>query len=266
MILVAFSIASAGESFKYKFEPDEVLAYAITIDSDLEIRELGSLAQLLSLDRIKHNVEIEVDLLIESVSSDGEATIRAIFRRISMITVAGDSAYVDDGSSWGAIKPGSEYNYIVSPRGKIIDFFGPDSVAARQATQMIERFFPVFPNEPIDSNYSWSDSIGFELEFPGEQPSEIIAQMTYMYAGKKAGGNHHFDFEATGSTNDSRNVQLSGEGIIIFDNRIGQLLENSGDFVIDAEISLAAFGLPSGLGTVPINIMSKIDIKLSDGK
>jgi hypothetical protein len=90
--------------------------------------------------------------------------------------------------------------------------------------------------------------------------------MSYLYFGKEESAVHNFEYSADGSTHDNRKVQLAGNGIIIFDNQAGKQIENSGDIVIDAEISLAAFGLPSGLGTVPVNIKSKIDIKLSDGQ
>jgi len=266
LCLILISSVYAGETFRYKYKADEILPYTITIDSDLEIRELGSLAQLLNLDKMKHNANIKIDLMIKSINKEGLTTIRAVFRHISIVMIAGDSVFTDNGDSWGALKPGSSYEYTVSPRGEIIAFAGSDSAAARQGKDMIQRFFPVFPEQAIDPDYQWTDSLNYEIEMPGETPSEILARMIYTYIGKENKNIHIFIFSANGASSGEESIRLSGEGRFNFENSSGRLLENSGDFVIDADVNLAAFGLPSGLGSVPVNIKSKIDIKLNDTK
>ncbi len=266
LCLLLISAAYAGETFRYKYKVNEILPYTITIDSYLEIHELGSLAELLNLDKMKHNVNIQVDLITKSVGSDGLATIEAVFRKISIVIVAGDSAFTDNGEKWGALKPGSSYDYTVSPRGKIVAFTGGDSVAARQGKEMIQRFFPVLPEKAIGTQYKWTDSLNYEIEMPGEMPSEILARMNYTYVDKENKNSHKFIFSADGASSGEENIRLTGEGFFYLENSAGRLLENTGDFVIDADVNLAAFGLPSGLGSVPVNIKSKIDIKLNDTK
>ena len=263
---LVISSAYAGETFRYKYKPNELLSYAVTIDSDLEIHELGSLAQMLNLDKIKHNVNIQIDLMIKSVNGDGSAALKAVFRQISIVMIAGDSVFTDNGEKWGALKPGSAYEYTVSSRGEIISFSGSDSAAARQGKEMIQRFFPVFPEKAIDTDFQWIDSLIFEIEMPGEMPSKVLAQMNYTYVGELTKTNHQFKFATKGASSGEESIQLSGDGLINFDNSTGRLQENSGDFIIDANVNLAAFGLPSGLGSVPVNIKSKIDIKLNDTK
>ena len=44
------------------------------------------------------------------------------------------------------------------------------------------------------------------------------------------------------------------------------MLENNGQFGLDAEVSLTMFGLPAGMGSTPVNIDSRIKIKLSDAE
>jgi len=266
LCLLMISSVYAGEIFRYKYKVNEILPYTITIDSDLEIHELGSLAQLLNLDKVKHNVNIQIDLMTTSINNEGLATIKAVFRHISIVMIAGDSVFTDNGEKWGALKPGSSYEYIVSRRGEIITFSGSDSVAARQGKEMIQRFFPVFPEKSIDADYQWTDSLNYEIEMPGEMPAEILARMNYTYIGKEMEKSHKFIFSADGASSGESNIRLSGEGSFNFENSPGRLLENSGNFVIDAEVNLAAFGLPSALGSVPVNIKSKIDIKLNDTK
>ena len=65
-------------------------------------------------------------------------------------------------------------------------------------------------------------------------PSEILARMIYTYIGKENKNSHKFMFSADGASSGEEKIRLSGEGFFYLDHNAGRLLENSGDFVIDA--------------------------------
>ncbi len=262
------SIGAAGELFRYDFSRNDALSYKISINSKIEFSELGGLAQLLNINKINHNVYIDTDLEVESIDSDGNALIKAVFRKISMIAIIGDSVFTDDGSNWGALKTGSEYKFTMAPNGEIIDAYGQDSLMTRQGGQLLQRFFPVFPENAVEPGHTWSDSLNFEVEMSGNQPVEVLSQIAYYYIGNENGGDsswHYFEFSINGSSLNQKSIVLSGEGFFYFDINRGKIIENSGDLAIDALLDLAAFGLPAGLGSgVPASIQSEIEIKLND--
>lgn len=265
-IFISFSASQirAGEVFRYRFEKGDSLDYRIIIKSDLTFPELGNLVQLVNLDRLTHEVELDVSLVAVSFIPGDKAVIKVVFSRISSVTVAGDSAYVDQRSDWGKIKTGSEYIVGVSDRGEIKYLGRSDSVRAGQVIQTMQRFFPVFPRESIELYHSWRDSVNFELEMPDQVPEEILSSMLYTYYGLSDGsGSAEFGFRAEGRSLEPGTIRLNGDGVIGFDNRQGKLLANDGDFVIDADVNLSVFGLPAALGTTRVHIESEIELELN---
>ena len=103
---------------------------------------------------------------------------------------------------------------------------------------------------------------------PGKKLTEIQSQVTYLYDGMIDAGNDYYQFKSKIDGNSIDNtVELSGDGYLYFDKSKGRIIKNSGDFIISAVIDLMAFGLPSGLGRgVPVDIDSKIEIELKDGR
>lgn len=263
-LAAALSAASAQNKFRYEFKENTMLHYIMMVNSNIKFEELGSLAQLLNLDNVTNNVEMYVDINVISVGSSGTALVKVNFRKISMVTVAGDSVFTDDGSNWGAIKPGSVYDVEISKYGQILGGAQIDSAGGRQAIQLVQRFFPQFPEQEIDFGHEWSDSLNFELQMPGESATEIQSQMTYLYVSKEPDGSYRFDYEASGSSQDAHQIALKGCGNVIFDNNGGRLSENNGGFNIDAQLNLASLGFPSGLGFIPVHIESTIEIKLKN--
>lgn len=265
LMLVAITTAEATEKFRYKFAKGDSIDYSISIDSRFYFPELGGLASLLNLEGTSQNIEIMTELAIDSVDVDGRASVRAVFRNISMVAVAGDSVFTDDGSSWGAINPGSEYNLIIDPDGEIIDAIGPDSVAVRQGVELMQRLFTVFPDVAIEEGYRWSDSLTFDVEVAQGKSVEISCQITYIYVGKDSdlgGIRHRFDYTVGGVSDDGGDLRLTGDGFFYFDENGGRITENSGAYNIDALIGLAAFGLPQGFGNgIRVNIKSDVLIK-----
>ena len=264
-----FSVCTAGESFKYNFEKNDTILYIFKMNSRLKLLEYESLARLFNLENINHNVNINIDLITESIDSDNNTTIKAIMRKVSAVLIAGDSVYLDDGTNWGAVKPGSEYSFVITPKGEIIDFTGPDSTITKQGVQTIQRFFPIFPSKSIDTGYSWVDSLSFELVFPDGKPAEIRSQLMYRYDGIKVETDnniHQFGFQVDGLSDDSTG-QFSGEGSFYFNKKQGRIVKNSGNYNINANIDLAAFGLPKGLGSdVPVNIKSEIITEINNDR
>ena len=260
------SPASAGTAFRYDYKENKTLHYKVMINSKIKFEELGSLAQLLNLDNVANNVEMLVDLNVITAGSTGTALINVEFKKISMVTVAGDSVFTDNGSNWGAIKPGSLYSIEVNRYGEIMNDEQIDSLGGKQAVQLVQRFFPQFPDSEIEPGYEWSDSLDFDLQMPGDKPTEIQSQMTYLYVNKELDNGYRFDYEASGVSHDIRKIDLSGDGHINFDNKEGRLKENSGNFKIDAQLELSSLGFPQGLGTIPVHIESTIEIKLNNAE
>jgi hypothetical protein len=212
---------------------------------------------------------MNVDLIGTAVKSNGNFQIKVLFKRISMIMIAGDSVYIDNGENWGAVKPGSAYEIELTPRGQYVGVNSGDTVGARQVVQMVQRFFPVMPDKSIDPNYSWSDSVSFEIELPNQPPVMIFTNMTYGYTGLDSDDNQghaNFIYDATGNSNSEDQITLTGNGDLTFDNRRGRVVDNNGQFVLDAEVSLSMFGLPAGMGATPVNIDSQIKIKLNHAR
>lgn len=260
------SVASAGTKFRYNYQEGTTLRYQVMINSKIKFEQLGSLAQLLNLDNVSNNVEMYVDLNVITVGSEGTALVNVEFSKISMVTVAGDSVFTDNGSNWGAIKPGSMYSIEINKNGEIMNDDQIDSLGGRQAVQLVQRFFPQFPDSEIEPGYEWSDSLDFDLQMPGEKTTEIQSQMSYLYVNKIVGNGYQFDYQASGKSHDARKIDLQGDGNINFDNKEGQLDENSGNFQIDALLELSSLGFPQGLGTIPVHIDSNIEIKLNNAE
>jgi hypothetical protein len=263
------SQVNASEVFRYDFAGNDTLHYAVSIDSDLQFHELGSLAELLKIDKIKHNIEMDVDLSRVSSGPDGNAIVRLVFKRISMIMIAGDSVFVDNGENWGVVKPGSRYDIEITPRGYLVRLVSKDTTGSRQVLQMVQRFFPVMPEAAIDSGYTWADSVNFDIELPNQPLQTIFTGISYSYNGNDLNtesGLYKFDYKASGKSEGEDQIDLAGEGSIDFNNGEERLQENSGQFALSADVSLAIFGLPAGMGTTPVDIDSKIKIHLNDDK
>jgi len=267
--LFIVSASLADELFRYSFSENDTLNYSIDITSKIKFGEFESLARLLNIDNFTHSVNMDVALMTESLHSNNNAIVKAVFRKISLVIIAGDSVFTDDGSSWGAVKPGSEYKFEITPKGEITDFNGPDSITARQGIQMIQRFFPVFPEDAVSEGYRWNDSVSFEIGMPENEPVEMLSQMMYLYDGKGSYNDmsvHNFKFTANGVSGDS-SVELSGEGLFNFNKAHGRIVNNSADFLINANVDPSVFGLPVKIESgIPISLESKVEIKLNNGR
>ncbi|MCD6161800.1 MAG: hypothetical protein J7K40_05230 [candidate division Zixibacteria bacterium] len=268
-VLFLFQISDADEKFRYNFTENDTSNYTIKIDSRIEFTEHKSLAQLFNIDNITHNIIIKIELITESVMPDKNAKIKAVFRKISAVMIAGDSVFVDDGSNWGAAKPGSEYVFIITPRGEIVDFFGKDTTAAQQGALTTKLFFPTYPDDAINEGYNWDDSLSFKFEMQKNKLTEIQSQFEYLYNSKGIGeydNYYHFSFTIDGLSTDKL-ISLNGGGEFYTDNANKRIIKNSGDFDIDAFLSLSAFGFPEGIGNdIPVNIQSKIEIELDEDR
>lgn len=267
--LFLFQTCAAGEKFRYIFSENDTLDYTIKINSRIEFKEHKSLAQLFNLDNMTHDVNIKIELITESVTADKNASIKAIFRQISSVMIAGDSVFIDDGSKWGALKPGSEYVFIITPRGEIIDFYGEDTTVARQGMKTIKLFFPTFPKDAINENYSWDDSLNFEFQTQKNKLTEIHSQIAYVYKGIGAdnfNNSYHFGFTADGISSDKL-VSINGDAEFYINKTNSWIIQSSGDFNIDALLSLSDFGFSEGIGSnIPINIQSKLEIEPDENR
>jgi len=204
--LFIVSASMADELFRYNFSENDTLNYSINIVSKIKFGEFENLARLLNIDNMTHSLNMDAVLTTESIYSDNSAVVKAIFRKISSVLITGDKVSTDDGSNWGSIKPGSEYSFVITPEGEITDFYGPDTIMTQQGIQMIQRFFPVFPESAVSEGFSWNDSVIIEIEMPGKEPVEILSQMTYLYDGKGSYENidvHNFEFTSNGIAGDS---------------------------------------------------------------
>jgi hypothetical protein len=258
--------AYAGGKFRYKFDENDTLRYNFVMTSKIKIKqaEYENLARLFNLNNIAHNVEADMTLApVESGSK--KTTVKGKIDRLSSVTLAGDSIYINEGSNWGSLKPGSEYLFDITSRGEIIDFYEADSSIRKQGMLLIQRFFPVFPEENIETGFEWNDSLAFSLVLPEGEEEELQSQIVYRYSGR-AGKYDKFLFDISGQSDDTL-IQLSGRGYFFFDNVSGKSVITSGFFDINTEVDLAALGLPSGLGKgIPVNLKSELAIKLKNGK
>ena len=267
ILLLSGPSLEAGETFRYRYGAGDTISYSITIDSIVKLRKPNELAAMLGLENARNLVNVDIDLVVESVSKDGRASMQGIVKRANMQTIVGMNVYTEDGSSMGGMKPGTRYKFEVTPQGEISRFVGGDSITASQGQQLIQRFFPVFPAAAIDIGYVWSDSQAFSLELPGRGPTQINSVVTYKYSGlqdlseEASGGNlPKFTFDAEGNS-ETEPISLSGSGDVLFDRRAGRVVKNSGEFGINADMDLAAFGVPQDMSQrIPVHIQSKIEI------
>ena len=267
MIITSGSRVYAGELFRYDFNQDDTLHYNLVIESDLQFPELGNLAQLLNLETIKNNFDMAVELAVKSFHKDEGALFDAIFTSINSVTILGDSAYVDRSSGWGKVRPGSKYEIFMTPRGEMELMSRSKIVAGKQVVDMMQRFMPIYPQQAIEVNHNWSDTLGFDLELPNQPMQSISTVISYSYAGKDDDSKlHRFGYQIYNVLDDSEMVKLNGNGQMQFDNSEGRLISNVGFITIDAEISLAAFGLPEALGTTSVHIDSQIKLEFIDDK
>ena len=278
LVTLAFYVfvtgARASQEFKYNFIENDTLAYTVKVNNKFDFHSLGNLAKLLNIEGMSQHINIVVDVSVESINPDASADIKLVFRKIVMTTVMGNRVLTDDGSSWGAVKPGSEYKVVIAPDGRVIGLsrMGPNDTEDK--TQIGQVFFPIFPKGEIEKGYRWSDSLNFKFNLSREGSTEISSQITYSYIGvdiKAENGidiseaNHRFDFNMNGVSDDTSSLQISGGGYFYFDKDAGRIIELSGDFSIRGIVDLVTFGIPEGLGgSVPVIIESEIRIKLKD--
>jgi hypothetical protein len=193
---------AASETFRYQFNQGDSLPFSLTLDSKMNFKNLGNLAQLLNLEDITHNAYIGGEMYVTEADPDDGASLDVEFQQVSIVMVAGDSVYTDNGSSWGAIGPGSRYGFDISELGEMTDFYGPDTLIARQGSEIFQRFFPVFPQEDIGIGYQWQDSLQFDLQLQGIEPISIFAEIDYSYMGPESvNGKQYqrFEYEISGS-------------------------------------------------------------------
>jgi hypothetical protein len=167
IVFLSFSIfmtgARASQEFKYNFIENDTFVYTVKISNRFDFPGLGNLTALLNLEGMSQHINIIIEVSVENINPDTSANIKAVFRKIVMTTVMGNRVFTDDGSSWGALKPGSEYRIVIAPDGRVMDLSGTDSVATEQETQMVQGFFPVFPKRGIEKGYRWTDSLNIKI-------------------------------------------------------------------------------------------------------
>ena len=265
LCLLFFTAGSAAEKFRYKFSLGDTLDYAVGINSDIKFPGQGGFTAMLGLDNLIHSADLDIELAVDSTAGDGDMLVKMLFKKVSIVIIAGDSVFTDNGAGWGGLRQGDFFRFIISPRGKINCLPGPDSTASRRAAEMLQRFFPLYPEAPIDTGYTWNDSVTFGLEMPGGKQTEIQSQIDYHYAGNVVSKDAmHLDFSVAGSSGDST-VDFSGRGDYYFDNINGYVTENAGKYSIRAEIPLSALGFPQGIkGGISADIKSDMRIKLTD--
>jgi len=259
-----------AETFRYQFAQGDSLPFELSLNSQLSFKNLGSLAQLLNMEGLSHNAYLGGEMYITEAEPEVGASIDVEFQNVSIVMIAGDSVYIDNGSSWGAIRPGSRYGFDISELGEITDFYGPDTLIANQGSRIFQRFFPVFPVEDIGIGYQWQDSLQFDLQLRGMEPITIFARIDYTFAGSDSIGYNicqRFDFTISGSSFDKSDLQLSGNGFFYFDRAAGYVRQNNARLEISALVDLAAFGMPAGLGRgAPVEIDSELKLRLGSGQ
>jgi len=195
--------------------------------------------------------------------------MKATFRRASLVLIAGDSVYTDNGEGWGIYKPGSEYSFMITTAGELYDFLGPDSLLSAQNADMMQRFFPLLPANSIEDGHIWDETMKFDLLLTGRPPVEVTALIRYVYRGRADSDRQdtfRFDYNVEGMAADS-SAHLAGSGSILFDNRRGLQLENTGDFIINAVLDVSMFGIPIKIKSgVPVEINSRIRINFDESE
>lgn len=261
--ITATSQSIAGEVFRYKFIND-FTRFNLMIESNLQFPQLEGLAQLLNIDSLKNEFDMDIDMQVKTRQGEGSAIEKIKFTRINSKLIVGDSVFTDDLAGWGNVNTGSEFMILISSQGEIKLLNKVNIKAGNQVVDMIQRFMPVFPDKSIKEEYTWSDTIGFDLELPEQEVKQIETVVEYTYLNNDKTKNvQRFEYMLYNAPDDSSSIILSGSGYLIFSNEKGVILENNGNITIDTEINLSMFGLPEMLGATPVHIDSEIKLGLA---
>jgi len=268
IITLSISVnAVAGEILRYNFPVGQTLPYTVSVNSDLKLVDLGDLAKLLNITKIKHNVEMDADLTATSIARNGHYILRVAVTRVSMVMIIGDSILTDNGEKWGGVKPGTVYEIEITDRGQIVGL-NRNTQKLPQIIQVMQKLFPIMPETAISPGYQWTDASSFEAEFIPKTPQAINSSIDYMFSGLSENYQNSCDinYRATGASSTVNNFSFNGDGLLTFNKAKGQLTRNFGKFAIDARIDFSVLNMPANWGSTPVHIDSDIKVKLKDAQ
>jgi len=254
----------SSEKFEYKFNQGDTAKYILTINSDVSFVGLEKLARFFSLDNITNNTIIKLQLITEDVEIDGTASMRMVIKTVSTVSIVGDSVIADDGSRWGQYKAGSEHLFKINSRGKITQVANP-AADHESGSLLLDRFLPVFPSKGIAEGDSWSDTAFTDIYLTDRTPIEIESHTDYLYKNRlaeKVDSYSTVSYSTEGISSDKQ-VEITGEGHILFDCGQHLVIENNGEFIINAVVKVSDFGLPIQIDSgLPVQIESVMKLRL----
>jgi hypothetical protein len=258
----------SAERISYTFSEKDTLSYTLSADSHVDLQKLGAIAAILQITNLSQNTYIAADLTREAANKNGDSSLKALFRQVSLVMIKNDSVTTSNGSSWGGIRPGSIHRFGLATNGKVSPIPGKTGQLNASAIALWQFLFPLFPAKSIDKEDTWADTIKFPLQISGMAPSEVVCKINYTYVGKDSkspAGVDRVDYTLEGNSLQNKNLRISGVGFIRFNKTKGQLIENNCDFDMQGMVDLTTLGLPAELNSsLPILIKSKASAKLQN--
>jgi hypothetical protein len=286
MFAVAYAPGARAETeLRWKFKPDEVLNYVMTMDmaQDMKISNMNL--------QVKVVQQMDMTWKVTGVEADGTATLTQTIDRIRMdMNVPGQPAMKFDTASDekvpGAemLKPvfdamvGKPITLKVTPRGEITELkISEEMLAGIKKSvlsqmggmfsedgmkQMIGRGMLTFPAEAVSKGASWDTSLETANSVIGKQ----VIEMRYVYEGPEERGGRPLDkigadmtmkFEESPDAKVKVNVkEQSSDGTIYFDNAGGHVAESN-------VTSKMALEIDAGGMTVLQDVTTLVNMKLA---
>jgi Family of unknown function (DUF6263) len=256
----AVGTASAQERLRWKFKKGETTNYQIVQAMDMKMSVMGQ-----NIDS-KMNQTMDLGWTVDSVASDGTATLRQKITRVQMkmtvppfLNVQYDSAaeeQPDDPVGGQLAKAfeaivGEEFTMQMTPRGEIRKVEVPDALAAAlegaggggafpggagfnedTLKQLVSQSSIAFPQEPVSQGHKWQSGTEATLPFGTMKiDNQFTALGTEQRGGKslhKIGVKPRMTLEADPNAQIQMTVKSQdANGTIYFDSRAGRIAEST---------------------------------------
>ena len=269
LLLICFLPGYAmAEKFKYVFNKSDTLSYTVAANSHVDLTKIGAIAAVFQITNLSQNTFLGVDLTVESLTKNSEATIKALFKQVSLVMIKNDSVMTSDGSNWGGLKQGTIHNFAINPEGRIQPLAAKSGAVNPDMLILWQILLPQLPTRSINKGESWVDSVVFPLAITGMPPARVVCKMNYTYFGNESNNSKRFDrFDYTieGTSAQNKSIHISGKGLVQFDNETGKLFANNCEFEMQGAIDLALLGLPAELNaSLPLTVKTQATVKLQN--
>jgi hypothetical protein len=252
--------SALAEKFRYNYTQDDTLNYSLSADGQLDLSKVAAMAAMLQLSNLSENIFLNTELSAISVTKDGDAAIRAVNKKLSVVMIKNDSLRKVDNADLGYLKPGTTFNFKINPEGKITPVSGKGGYTDKSILGIWQTLLPAFPSQSIESGHRWVDSASYQAGYSGTTPVNVVCQINYTYIGAD-----RFDYIIEGKSPQNASLHLAGNGYFTFDKKRGRLITNTCDLELKGFIDVTQFGLPKDLAAnLPLAIKAQVIFKLLD--